>query len=147
VTRRTRDAVRQPFTGYGLTLLADDVAKLALFINTAQGRIDGKQTLDPRLLAQGLQRDPAHRGLATPIADLRYQHSFWAWNAQKALGCLEPTWIPFLSGYGGITLALMPDGIDYYYFSDGNAFSWARAAAEADRMRPFCRRHTGRTGR
>jgi hypothetical protein len=140
VTRRTRDAAHQPFTGYGLTLLADDVAKLAGFIHASQGWLDGQQSLDRRLLDEALQRDPAHRGLTTPVRDLRYQHGFWAWNAQQALGCQEPTWIPFMSGFGGITVALMPNGIDYYYFSDGNALSWGRAAAEADRIRPFCRR-------
>jgi hypothetical protein len=143
VTRRTRDAARQPFTGYGLTLLADDVAKLAAFIHAAHGRLDGEQLLDPKLLDQALQRDPEQRGLETPLKDLRYQHGFWAWNAQQALGCQEPTWIAFMSGFGGITVALMPNGIDYYYFSDGNVLSWARAAAEADRMRPFCRRRGG----
>jgi hypothetical protein len=140
VTRRTRDAARQPFTGYGLTLQADDVAKLVGFIHAAHGMLDGEQSLDRRLLDEALQRDPAHRGLTTPVRDLRYQHGFWAWNAQQAMGCREPTWIPFMSGFGGITVALMPNGIDYYYFSDGNVLSWARAAAEADRMRPFCRR-------
>jgi hypothetical protein len=54
------------------------------------------------------------------------------------LGCQNPTWIPFLSGYGGITVALMPNGMNYYYFSDGGVFSWARAAAEANRIRTFC---------
>lgn len=145
VTRRTRDAAHEPFTGYGLTLLADDVAKLAGFIDAAQGRVDGEQSLDRRLLDEALQRDPAHRGLATPVKDLRYQHGFWAWNAQQALGCREPTWIAFMSGFGGITVALMPNGIDYYYFSDGNVLSWARAAAEADRIRPFCRRQSNGT--
>jgi hypothetical protein len=141
VTRRTRDAAREPFTGYGLTLQADDVAKLATFIAAGHGKLDGEQLLDPRLLDEALQRDPAHRGLETPIKDLRYQHGFWAWNAQQTLGCSEPTWIAFMSGFGGITVALMPNGIDYYYFSDGNVLSWGRAAAEADHMRPFCRRH------
>ncbi len=139
VPRRTRGAVRQPFTGYGLTLQADDVAKLAAFINGGDGRLDGEQRLDRRLLDAALQRDAAQRGLATPVKDLRYQHGFWAWNAQSSLGCRDPVWIPFMSGFGGITVALMPNGIDYYYFSDGNVLSWARAAAEADRMRPFCR--------
>jgi len=138
VIRRTRDAIAQPFTGYGLTLLRDDIAKLAQFINSDRGSVDGEQKLEPQLLAEALQRDPAHPGLAA-AQDLRYQHGFWAWNAQSALGCAEPVWIPFMSGYGGITVALMPNGMNYYYFSDGGAFSWARAAIEANRIRPFCR--------
>lgn len=137
VTRRTRDAAAQPFTGFGLTLLREDVAKFADFINGDRGRVEGEQKLEPRLLEEAMQRDPARPGLVA-AKDTRYQHGFWAWNAQAALGCQNPTWIPFLSGYGGITVALMPNGMNYYYFSDGGVFSWARAAAEANRIRTFC---------
>ena len=137
ITRRTRDAAAQPFTGYGLTLLREDVAKLADFINADRGRVAGEQKLEPQLLGEAMQRDPAHPGLVAE-KDTRYQHGFWAWNAQATLGCHDPTWIPFLSGYGGITVALIPNGMNYYYFRDGGVFSWARAVAEANRIRPFC---------
>jgi Beta-lactamase len=137
VTRRSRDAAREPFTGYGLTLLRDDVAKLAEFIQASPKQPAAAPGLDLKLLAEALQLDPSNRGSVT-LKDLRYQHGIWAWNAQGTLGCQGPTWIPFLSGYGGITVALMPNGFDYYYFSDGGALSWVRAAMEADRIRPFC---------
>jgi hypothetical protein len=138
VPRRTYDAVGQNWTGYGLTLHADDVAKLASFLQNAGGRIGTRQMLDPRVLDEALQRDPAHRGLRARSDDLRYNHGFWAWNAQRTLGCREPTWIPFMSGYGGIVVAMFPNGMTYYYFSDGGVFRWAIAAAAADRMRSFC---------
>ncbi len=138
VPRRTYDAVGQNWTGYGLTLHADDVAKLASFLQNAGGRLGTRQMLDPRLLDEALQRDPARRGLRAGAEDLRYNHGFWAWNAQRTLGCREPTWIPFMSGYGGIIVAMFPNGMTYYYFSDGGVFRWAIAAAAADRMRSFC---------
>jgi hypothetical protein len=140
VPRRTYDGVRQVFTGYGLTLHADDVAKLAAFLNGAHGRIGERQVLDGALLDEALQRDASHPGLRAGAADLRYEHGFWAWNAASALGCRAPTWIPFMSGYGGIIVAMFPNGMNYYYFSDGGVHRWALAAAEADRLRPFCRR-------
>ena len=34
-------------------------------------------------------------------------------------------WIPFMSGYGGITVAMAPNGATYYYFSDNEEFSWS----------------------
>ena len=44
-----------------------------------------------------------------------------------------------------MTVAMMPSGITYYYVSDGGGFKWAKAAAQADRIMPFCeRRHDGR---
>ncbi len=145
VSLRTRDAARQPYTAYGLTLLREDVAKLADFINVAHGSIGGEQILDNQLLDQALQRDPSSPGL--PAAELRYQHGFWAWNAQSLLKCAAPLWIPFMSGYGGITVALMPNGMSYYYFSDGGAFSWSRAVNEADRVAPLCARHAPKESR
>jgi hypothetical protein len=32
----------------------------------------------------------------------------------------------------------MPNGITYYYFSDSGTYSWARAAAQANRIKSFC---------
>jgi hypothetical protein len=139
VPLRTRDEARQPFSAYGMTLEREDVVKLAEFINGAHGNLGKQPILDSKLLDQALQRDASHAGLPA-AADLRYQHGFWAWNAQSALKCDVPVWIPFMSGYGGITVALMPNGMTYYYFSDGEAFSWSRAVVEADRIAPLCAR-------
>jgi hypothetical protein len=138
--RRTYDTAQQPFTGYGLTLHRDDIAKIAAFLRVKHGRIGAEQLLDEKLLRAALQDDAEQRGLRAGADDLRYNHGFWAWNAQRLLGCREPTWIPFMSGYGGITVAMLPNGLTYYYVSDGGVHRWAIAAAEADRLRPFCDR-------
>jgi Beta-lactamase len=140
VTRRTYDDVQQPFTGFGLTLHSDDIARLATFLNLDHGRIAQEQMLDPGLLDEALQRDPHHPGLRAGSDVLRYNLGFWAWNVQATLGCRAETWIPFMSGYGGIVVALLPNGMTYYYVSDGAVFRWAAAAAEANRMKSFCRR-------
>ena len=137
VTRRTYDSVAQPFTGYGLTLHGDDIAKLALFLS-AGGSIAGQQMLDPVMLGQALQRDLAHPGLPAGGDEFRYAHGFWAYDAARALGCAGETWIPFMSGFGGIVVAMLPNGTVYYYVSDGNEFRWVRAAAESNRIRRFC---------
>jgi hypothetical protein len=140
VMRRTRDATAQPFAGYGLTLTADDVAKLSDFLNVDHGMRGGRPVLDQAMLSAALQQVPGDTGLAAGEDDLRYHYGFWAWNAQAALGCTAPAWIPFMSGYGGIVVALLPNGMTYYYFSDGNSFVFSRAVAEADKIRPFCQR-------
>lgn len=140
VTRRSYDAARQPFSGFGLTLHADDMAKLALFLARDGGRLGDQPMLDAPLLAAAMQRMPSDRGLKAGSEDVRYQHGFWAWNAQAALGCSAPAWIPFMSGFGGIIVAMFPNDLIYYYVSDGGVFRWAHAAAEANRLRPFCKR-------
>lgn len=138
VTRRTYDSVKQPFTGYGLTLHRDDIAKIANFINIGHGAAGGEQLLDPAMLRAALQRDPASPGLRASGDAFRYHDGFWAWNAQSYLGCRTPAWIPFMSGYGGIVVALFPNGMSYYYVSDGGVWRWGLAAAEANRIKPFC---------
>ncbi|WP_417484397.1 serine hydrolase [Maricaulis salignorans] len=136
-TRRTRDAEAQAFTGWGLTLSADDMARMALFLQ-ADGVIDGEAWLDQGLLAAALQRNPDDRGLPAIEDNLRYRAGFWAYNAGHYLGCDHDVWIPTMSGYGGISVTLIPNGHVYLYASDGREFSWRRAVAQSFAIQPFC---------
>lgn len=136
-TRRTLDDTRQPFTGWGLTLTRDDIAKLGAYLATPQ---QGAPLVAPGPLAAALQRDPNDRGLAAGGETLRYNNGFWAYNAQAALNCADPVWIPFLSGFGGVLVALMPNGVVYYFVSDGGDYRWARAARAANTIAPMCAR-------
>lgn len=139
VTRRTYDAARQPFTGWGITFQRDDLARLGLFLARGDGIAGGKVMIDPAMLAAALQRDPSRPGLPAAAEGLRYQHGMWAWNAATVLGCRGETWIPFLAGYGGILVVLMPNGMVYYRVSDGGDIAWARGAAAANAIKPFCK--------
>jgi hypothetical protein len=130
VTRRTADAAAQPFTGWGLTLLRDDFAKLGAFAAIQGGRIDGESRVDPREFAAALQRRKDDPGLPAGSADLRYNNGFWAWDATRAAECARPLWVPFMSGFGGLSVVLMP-GVVYYYVSDGYEFRFARAVRAA----------------
>lgn len=143
VSRRTGDAVAQPFTGWGLVLHRDDVVRIAHWLAIGRGELAGRQLLQPDMLAAALQQVPADRGLMSLGPEFRYHHGFWARDAGSHIGCAEPAWVPFMSGYGGITVALFPNGTIYYYFSDGGAFSWRRAAVAANRIRSFCPRPAG----
>jgi hypothetical protein len=138
ITRRTADATAQPYTGWGLTLHRDDIVKLAAFLSTGQGRIGGKPMLDPALLAAAMQATASDRGLAAGSAEFRYQHGFWAYNLARLLGCRGEVWAPFMSGFGGVQVIMLPNGTTYYYVSDGDEFHWALAAAESNRIRRFC---------
>jgi hypothetical protein len=138
--RRTTDAAAQPFTGYGLTLEPDDVAKLAQFLDPRNPL--AQQRLDPGLFRAALQQDPADRGLgASADGSLRYNNGFWAIRADGLPGCDEPQFIPFMSGFGGISIALLPGGVSYYYFSDNHEHRFRRALLEAAKIRGVCEPH------
>lgn len=136
-TRRTYDDEAQVFAGWGLTLHRGDIAMIAKFLHEG-GLINGEPMLDPAMLADALQQGTAPVGLRAVVDSQRYKNGFWAWNASANIGCVGDLFIPAMSGYGGLTLALMPNGQTYYYVSDGYAFAWARAAAASHNDAPFC---------
>ncbi len=137
VTRRTYDTVQQPFTGWGLSFLRDDVAKLSQFLNVDDGMVDGQMLLDPLEFDAALQRDPGDRGLS-PSTDLKYNNGFWAREIKSSTACAMDTWVPFMSGFGGISVVLLPNDTTYYAFSDDNTFLWMDAALESHRIRSLC---------
>lgn len=138
VPRRTLDDVKQPFTGWGLVLRRDDIVKLAGFLSLGGGKLGEEQLLDPQMASAALQRDPKDTGYLTPDGEFRYNNGVWAWDIAKYAGCKEPAWIPYFSGFGGITVAMPPNKAVYYYVSDGGVYRWARAVAETSRLRSVC---------
>ena len=143
VTRRTYDRVAQPFTGWGLVLHRDDILRIGHWLAADGGLLDGRQMLDPHMLAAALQRVPGDRGFQWLDARFRYQHGFYGQDVSRDIGCADPVWVPYMAGYGGIIVALFPNNTIYYHFSDGNSFNWRRAAIAADRIRSFCTRPDG----
>jgi hypothetical protein len=137
VSRRTYDALRQPFVGWGLFLHPSDVARLGQFVGGDRGVVAGNQVLDLALLDAALQRSSSDRGLE-PQSGYRYNNGFWAKDIGAEVGCAGPLWVPFMSGYGGITVLLLPNGVVYYYFSDDEDFAWLEAARAADSIRSIC---------
>ncbi len=136
-SRRTYDSVQQPFTGWGMTYLRDDVAKIAVFLNVDDGKVDGNLLVDGYELDAALQRVPSDRGL-DPLADFKYNNGFWAHEIQSNISCSSDVWVPFMSGYGGITVLLLPNDTAYYMFSDDATFVWMKAAQESHRIRSLC---------
>jgi CubicO group peptidase (beta-lactamase class C family) len=126
-----------PIGATGLWWIPDDVARLGDFLNNSGGLLDGEPLLDPALLAAGLQRDPSDRGV--PGADGWYNNSFWSQPFGAAQGFDCEFSVPYMAGYSGNIVALMPNGVTFYYFSDGRDFNWASAVREADNIVPFCR--------
>jgi CubicO group peptidase (beta-lactamase class C family) len=141
-TLRTNNSpTGEPLGGYGLFWSRDDIAKIALLLNDQAGHINGKQVLEPGLLAASLQQDPSDRGLnTTGVPIFKYRNGFWAkqWTPAENRRYSCSFWTPFMSGYGGITVVLMPNGSSYYYFSDNNEFSWYGAVNESNKLEQMC---------
>lgn len=142
VTRRTADATAQPFFGYGLQFHRDDIARLARFVADDDGMLDGKQVLDRHLLDLALQRVDGQRGsVVTAFPDFRYQLGFWARNVASLVGCKAPVWVPFMSGFGGISVVMYPNGVVYYNVSDSGsaaAFDWGKTATQVQKLGNLC---------
>lgn len=136
-TRRTYDSTAQPFTGWGLMWTRDDIAKIGRFLNIDDGVIGGTSMLDTAQLNAALQRSSGDRGVV-PLTDYYYNNGFWAHNVKTGLSCANNTWVPFMSGYGGITVLLLPNDTVYYYFADDDQYLWMDAAKESAKIRPIC---------
>ncbi len=137
-TRRSLDEYRQPFTGWGLSVLVDDMLRIADWLHTGDGLIDGERVLDERLYEAAMQRAIEDRGLEAIDAGTRYNNGFWSLDIGPFIGCERPVHVPFMSGHGGIIVALFPNGVTYYYFSDGYRFRWREAAVEVNKIRSMC---------
>lgn len=136
-TRRTLDAERTPLTGFGLTLLRDDAARLGEFLTPA--RRDRPEALLSRpLLDAALQRDGGGAGLPVGIPGFRYSHGFWARDVARVAGCPAPVWAPFMSGFGGISIVIFPNDVVFYAFGDEGRFDWGAAAKAAHAIKGFC---------
>lgn len=138
-TLRTRDDnwQGQPYGGYGLWWIPDDLAKISTFLNVDHGQIDGIQVLNPDMLDDALQRDPSDRGVIRDGVG-RYNNAFWAdqYISEEDNGC--SFWVVNMYGYSGIVVTLMPNGTTYYYASDNQEFSTYEAIQESDKLVSMC---------
>ncbi|MEI7760190.1 MAG: Ig-like domain-containing protein [Thermoleophilia bacterium] len=148
-TQRSTPTAGRPWGAYGLFFTVDDVAKLATLYQNG-GASDGVQLVDRNQVLAGMQRLTADTGVAAVTTDStqngdstvsaggwRYSNGLWAYpTTSQVPGCALR--VPEMSGYGGITIAMMPNGATYYSFSDGGQFSWAQAIAELNKLSPMC---------
>jgi len=123
--------------GYGQWWIPDDIAKIGTFLVADGGQINGEQILHPGLLAASLQRDSANRGVKID-AQRMYNNSFWANSYSPSNGYDCEFWVPQMLGVSGNVVALFPNGITYYYFSDNREFIWDVALKETNKILPLC---------
>ncbi|MFT6529529.1 MAG: hypothetical protein ACJAZB_001172 [Psychrosphaera sp.] len=123
-TLRTNDDIGQPFVGYGLFFTRDDVFKVSQYLATVSARLFNPQQ--------------AEQGALTSFATTRYDKSFWKQNIASHTNCNQDHWLPYLSGYGGISIVLVQANIQYFYFSDSGVYDWSQAITGLDSESPIC---------
>ncbi len=148
---------------YGLFVTKDDIAKLGSFLNRGDGVIDGAQVLEVSRLKEALFRSANAASIGVPILGdnpasilglpqsgsrqpansntRRYAHGFWGkfLSPEEFPGYRCSFWLSMMSGYGGNVVALVPNGVTFYVFSDGKEFLWADGVRESGKLAPVCR--------
>ncbi len=127
----------QPYGGYGLWWIQDDIAKITNFLNVDHGAVGDEQLLHPDYLAAALQLDPSDRGVDID-SRTKYNNAFWARVYDQKDGFECEFWVPQMLGYSGIVIVTMPNGSSYYYASDNREFTWLDALKESDKIIPHC---------
>ncbi len=132
-SQRTADSINQTFTAWGLFFLSTDIVSIGNYLrNIAE---ENPQTL----MGSSLQLNNKDRGLDAFSGIKFYNNGFWARKLPGfQVGCKQDVFIPYMEGYGGIVVALMPNGHLYYFFSDGDQFSWSKAAKASSKIKSFC---------
>jgi hypothetical protein len=115
------------------------VAKLTTLLQNG-GRHDGAQLLSPSLVARALFRSTRDAGLPNTqrnrLGEGRYHLSFWSVAYTTANGCALQ--IPYMAGLGGNLVALLPNGISVFRFSDAGHFDLEAMIAAGASIRPLC---------
>ncbi|MBE9549379.1 MAG: serine hydrolase [Proteobacteria bacterium] len=135
-SKRSYDDIGQALTGFGLTYTVDDILKISRFLFSQVGAADS--ILDQKLLSSALQTGSHRINRLTDDPYLAYNNGFWALEVSKTLGCKNPKWIPFMSGYGGITVALISPDLLYYNYADDNQYRWLGVVKELQRQFNLC---------
>ena len=131
----TNDNIKQSYTGWGMFFLRSDLDRLATIIHNIKNNSSTQLTY----LYDALNPNDNNSLLAIPSVNIYYNNGFWSRKFDKNIfNCSEDVWIPFMSGFGGITFAFFPNGMSYYYFSDGYEFAWESAIFSSHSIKPFC---------
>jgi hypothetical protein len=116
---------------------ADDLVRIALSFTSPNIE---QSLFDQTGLRQAMFQDNSNLMGWLDDKGTAYRGGFWGSNAATWINCQKEIWIPFMSGYGGITVALIPNGTIYYNFSDSDIFRFREAAIESNKIRNYCQK-------
>jgi hypothetical protein len=126
-----------PHLAHGLYPTIDDIAKLTTLLQQG-GQHQGQQLLSAAKLAEALDTTGT-RGLPSRqenrFGEGRYHLSFWSVPYRTATGCVFQ--IPYMMGFGGNLVVLLPNGISAFRFADGHHYDVDTMVLAAEAIRPF----------
>jgi hypothetical protein len=126
-----------PHLLHGLYPTIDDVAKLTTLLQQG-GRHQDQQLLSAAKLAEALNPTDARSlpsGQRNRFGEGRYHLSFWSVPYRTASGCHFQ--IPYMLGYGGNMVLLLPNGASAFRFADGFHFDVESMVLAGEAIRPF----------
>ncbi len=135
---RTEGTINDPYWSHGLTWHSDDMIKLGQLINE-NGVINGQQVLNSALMKDMLVIG-GDIGLETYGPESTYLNGIWTYDMGQRSSPLCPTgtWVPYMSGYGGIGIVMFPNGAVYYFVSDSSSYAFGGAEAELNKISNIC---------
>ncbi|MGD8815473.1 MAG: serine hydrolase [Anaerolineales bacterium] len=128
-----------PLMASGLRVTVDDVAKIVALLQNG-GSHDGEQLLSSTKLTEALYRTSDIHGLPSgktfEFGDQAYYMSFWSLPHRTVDGRLFQ--VPFMSGAGGNTIFLAPNGVTTFVFTDYGQDSYSlNCMSIAENIRPY----------
>lgn len=139
--RRTTEADGRrgtPIFAYGLYPTLEETAKIAGLLQNGGGH-DGRQLLYAPGVRDALYRSDA-MGVATGrdnrYGRQRYHLSFWSTPYIARGGCALQ--LPYMAGYGGNIVLLLPNGVTAIRFTDSFNGEQAQMIHAASALRPLC---------
>ena len=133
--RRTNDSARQPYSGWGMFFERNDLIKLNNLIRSK----DRANFFSDKYISEALQLTDDKGFIAINSSNIYYNNGLWSAKFSKEIfNCKEDVYVPFMSGFGGITVVFLPNSMMYYYISDNYTFSWYSAVYAAHEIKPIC---------
>jgi len=128
-----------PLMSSGLRLTVDDLAKISILLQN-EGVHDGEQLLNPSAVRDALYQTDQVVGLPSgktfADGDQAYHASFWSLAHKAENG--QYFQVPFMSGAGGITVFLAPNGVTTFVFTDAGQDSYSlNSPRVAEAIRSF----------
>lgn len=128
-----------PFFGVGAFPTPDDLAKLTTLLQN-HGRYGEQQLLHEASVIRGLYQDPEQGlslGVYTSAGDsYRYSWSYWSQPWRSNERCFQQ--IPYMLGYGGNIVILMPNGMSGFRFADQFDYNVEGMIQAMQQIRPLC---------
>ena len=141
-TIQTADLAPIPTYGFGLFLNAYDTARIVQLLS-GDGMFAGRQLLHQALTRRSLYRTGesgyetfASVPLESGAENARYLNSFWSFSLRGPGNCTAR--IPFMWGFGGNFVVILPNGVSAFRYADAHVHDPAALALATAGIRPVC---------